>query len=89
MIKDLVFKTIILLCALIVGSSSAWSIETTIELNATNLGLLKGGYPDNEETVTIGGVTYKFNKLYKNDYSQILVRLLMAIFTILHLFHEI
>lgn len=74
MIKDLVFKTIILLCALIVGSSSAWSIETTIELNATNLGLLKGGYPDNEETVTIGGVTYKFNKLYKNDYSQILVK---------------
>lgn len=67
-------KTFILLCALIAWSPYVWATETTVELTATNLSLIKGGYPDGEQTVEVDNITYKYNNLRKNDDNQIMVK---------------
>lgn len=71
--KKLNTKTIFLLCALIMGSISM-EAQTTVELTATNLELIKGGYPEGEQAITIDGITYKYHNLYKNDNDQIIAK---------------
>jgi hypothetical protein len=71
--KKLNTKTIFLLCALIMGSTCVWA-QTTVELTATNLELIKGGYPEGEQAITIDGITYKYHNLYKNGDDQIIAK---------------
>lgn len=60
-------KTVLLLCALIVGSNSLWADET-ITLTATNLNLsTSGSYPTGEETETVDGISYKYTDLMRNN----------------------
>ena len=63
--QKLLLKSMLLLFALIAGSSSVWA-EETITLTATNLEL-GTSYPDAEASKTLGGVTYKYHYLMKNS----------------------
>ena len=63
--KKLLLKSILLLCALITGTS-AWAVDTVVELNATNLEL-GTGYPASEQSKEISGITYKYHYLMKNS----------------------
>ena len=63
--KTTLFKTVLLLCALIVGSGSAWAADPSITLTATNLELT-GSYSSSAE-VTVGGVTFVHTNLMKNS----------------------
>ena len=64
--RHLLFKSLLLLCALVVGTSSSWAVDTVVELNATNLEL-GTGYPASEQSKEISGITYKYHYLMKNS----------------------
>ncbi|MBR1880402.1 MAG: choice-of-anchor J domain-containing protein [Prevotella sp.] len=66
-------NSILLLFALVAGSTNVWAGETTVELTATNLELATF-YLDREETVTVDGISYKYYQLNKNHLSQIIAK---------------
>ena len=60
--KKVLLNSILLLCALIVGTN-AWA-DITTTLNATNLGVKSGTtYSDTERTPTVDGVSYYLNNM--------------------------
>ena len=66
-------RAMLLLCALIVGSLSVGAAETTVELTVESLDL-KNFYPDNEQAVTVAGITFKYFDLMKDANKYIQVR---------------
>lgn len=62
--KTLRMKFMLLLFALVVGSS-AWADET-LTLTATNL-KLGSSYPSGEQTQTVGSITFKYTDLMQNN----------------------
>ena len=56
-------KTLLLLCALVVGSVSTWGQTSSIEINTTNSGVT-GDYQDKE--FDVDNITFKFTQWMKN-----------------------
>jgi len=68
--RKIFLNSILLLCALIVGSGSLWATNPSVELTVTNLELT-GSY-SSSATKTIGGVTFCHTDLMKStDYIQV------------------
>jgi hypothetical protein len=63
--KKLLFKSLFLLCALVVGSTSGWAADQILTLTQSALGLT-GGYTTNTEK-TVGGITFVYTDLMKNN----------------------
>ena len=64
--KQKLLKSILLLCALVVGSNYVWAAdEQSVTLTQSSLGLT-GSYTTNTEK-TIDGITYVFTDLMKNN----------------------
>ena len=63
--KKLLLKSMLLLCALIVGNSSVWATDQTLTLTQSALSLT-GSYTTNTEK-TVGGITFVYTDLMKNN----------------------
>lgn len=62
--KTFLLKTMLLLCALVVGGD-AWATDATITLTASNIA--SGSYSNNENTFTEGSVSFGYIRFIKNN----------------------